>query len=398
MEIIKATYRVVTPMFISGADQSKAELRLPSIKGALRFWWRALAWGRLNGDLGKIRQEENELFGSTDTGQAGVLMRLELLSELKILNVDETLKDNRHVVGEGARYLGYGVMEAFPSKNKGTQAGQLTRPCFLAPFGFCLSLLLKPFVSHHKQELLRSLKVLGLLGCIGSKARKGYGSLNLHSLVLKMDQKEENSWKNPTNPTEFLEAIRNLKLPKPTEEPVITAFSDRSRIILLPGNQQESSLSLLNRIGRDQVFYRSWGRNGKVFNDDSEKNFREDHDLMKQVASGRPAHTYPKRVAFGLPHNYGKSKDEQIEPSNTKLYTRRASPLFVHIHHAENSTPIAIVSFLPSQFLPEGETIRVGKNHFKPDETTLWRPIHGFLDRLKSSQQGKEMFGGAVEI
>jgi hypothetical protein len=28
MEVIEATYRVVTPMFCSGADQSKAELRL----------------------------------------------------------------------------------------------------------------------------------------------------------------------------------------------------------------------------------------------------------------------------------------------------------------------------------------------------------------------------------
>ena len=47
MHTIEATYRINTPMFIAGAEQDKeAELRLPSFKGALRFWWRALAYGR----------------------------------------------------------------------------------------------------------------------------------------------------------------------------------------------------------------------------------------------------------------------------------------------------------------------------------------------------------------
>jgi CRISPR-associated protein Cmr1 len=32
---------VVTPMFLGGANNLEAELRVPSIKGMLRFWWRA---------------------------------------------------------------------------------------------------------------------------------------------------------------------------------------------------------------------------------------------------------------------------------------------------------------------------------------------------------------------
>jgi CRISPR type III-B/RAMP module RAMP protein Cmr1 len=34
--------QVVTPLFLSGADQHVAELRPPSIRGALRFWFRAM--------------------------------------------------------------------------------------------------------------------------------------------------------------------------------------------------------------------------------------------------------------------------------------------------------------------------------------------------------------------
>ena len=33
---------VVTPMFLSGADQQKVEIRAASIKGQLRWWWRAM--------------------------------------------------------------------------------------------------------------------------------------------------------------------------------------------------------------------------------------------------------------------------------------------------------------------------------------------------------------------
>ena len=42
--LIRATYRIVTPMFCGGAEQ-QAEFRLASFKGVLRFWWRALMWG-----------------------------------------------------------------------------------------------------------------------------------------------------------------------------------------------------------------------------------------------------------------------------------------------------------------------------------------------------------------
>ena len=46
MRTITATIEVVTPMFLGGADQSPDGIRPSSVKGALRFWWRAWAWTR----------------------------------------------------------------------------------------------------------------------------------------------------------------------------------------------------------------------------------------------------------------------------------------------------------------------------------------------------------------
>lgn len=64
---------VITPMFLAGADGSTPELRAPSIKGALRFWWRAM-----HGHLGlkELQRREGIIFGSTETGRSKVIIQI----------------------------------------------------------------------------------------------------------------------------------------------------------------------------------------------------------------------------------------------------------------------------------------------------------------------------------
>ena len=50
-------------MFLAGADGTTPELRAPSIKGALRFWWRAMN-GHLS--LENLKNTEGVLFGNTE--------------------------------------------------------------------------------------------------------------------------------------------------------------------------------------------------------------------------------------------------------------------------------------------------------------------------------------------
>lgn len=60
METITFTCKVITPMFLAGADGQTPELRAPSIKGAMRFWWRAMH-GHL--PLGELHDKEGRIFG-----------------------------------------------------------------------------------------------------------------------------------------------------------------------------------------------------------------------------------------------------------------------------------------------------------------------------------------------
>ena len=409
---IEATYRVVTPMFCGGADpEQRAELRLASFKGVLRFWWRALAWSRCAGDLRRIREQEDGLFGSAGAGQSRVSMRLSPDSVPPgVIKKGEVLAASRAdarpgPVGEGARYLGYGVMEAFASKNKGTRAGDLTRACLPAPFEFTVRMRLRENErdgDEPRRSLIDALICLGTHGGMGARSRKGYGSLVIRSLRVDGEPR----WSPPQTPSELRDSLAGLRRNHDAAgPPEYTALSGQARHLLVPsGNNEARPMELLDLVGRELMRYRSWGHNGKVLGSDSEQNFKPDHDLMK----GRQRNRHPERIAFGLPHNYGKGPDAQVGPQDPKL-DRRASPLFIHIHEC-GDTPVAVLSFLPARFLPKGRSdISVGRDSVRQvPENGLYQPIHRFLDRLltpppnppspPNPRARKEPFGNVVEV
>lgn len=407
---IEATYSVVTPLFCAGADSKTPEVRLPGFKGVLRYWWRALAWSRCGGDLEVIRREEDRLFGSAGGGQSRVLMRWASPPEPTPIPVDEVLKVRAggEVVGDGARYLGYGVMEAFPRKNKRTgqrtAAGQLTRAC-LAPFDFTVQMRGRDLNEQELTSLRDALVALGILGGLGAKSRKGYGSLVLRDLRVNGQAR----WSTPRSMDELRSAIAAFR-PGPSDDddgsgslPEFTALSSGARHVLLSSAKSEA-LELLDLVGRELVRFRSWGHRGKVLGGiESEKNFRPDHDLMKKLAS-HERRIHPERISFGLPHNYGKRTEDHVGPADG--LDRRASPLFIHIHEC-GDRPVAIVSFLPARFLPsrppaKRATISVGGQRVsQAPEEELYRPIDDFLDRLLDRNRQRprqEPFTDAVEV
>lgn len=396
---IDATYRVTTPMFCGGASGEKAELRLPSFKGVLRYWWRALAWSKYDGDLAKIAEKEDALFGSAGGGQSRVSMRLESLARAEIRQAGKVLQvpGTNQPVGDGARYLGYGVMEAFASQKKGTAAGQLTRGCLDGGFAFTVQMRLatdcgKGVGPDQLALLEHALMCVGVFGGLGAKSRKGYGSVAIRSLTVGKESRTI-----PTSMAKLGQTItdlhrgyasRNRRLPE------YTAWSQDARYLLVKSRKQEPAqepLALLDLLGRELVRFRSRGRNGRVLrNIPSELNFEPDHNLMKDVENGQRPPTHPERVAFGLPHNYGPKKPHQQVGPHDRDLNRRASPLFIHIHECDEG-PVAVLSFLPARFLPDGTRINVGGHPIpQSPQDQLYEPIHRFLNRLLNKGEGLE--------
>ncbi|WP_295584907.1 type III-B CRISPR module RAMP protein Cmr1 [uncultured Lamprocystis sp.] len=387
-EVVEATFRIVTPMFLGGANQKVDDgIRPPSIKGALRFWWRALHWGlslqATGGSPSKalehLHRSEARLFGSAaddnGAGQGRFLLNAQYAGRaLKTNELPPTSAGHQYLLGQGLYHFKQGYLRSA-----------------LEPGELRLRLLFRPGTDHTDREsVARALLALGLLGGLGSRGRKGFGSLALQDLT----------GTDLTVPCDFdhlQEAFLKLITMRPDTLPPYTAFSTQSRIDAIPGVHR-NSWELLGDLGREMQQYRSWGLNGKVAGVPSEKNFTDDHDLARDAVLANPIKTHPRRAVFGLPHNYFFSS---LAATNNKLdinavapqsgggwsdigANRRASPLFIHLHEFPNHQRAAVLTLLPAQFLPD--TWRIGLKSKGPvrrvDVTPDWTVLHGFMDRF----------------
>lgn len=156
MESIIFECEVITPMFLSGADGQTPELRPPSIKGALRFWWRAMN-GHLS--LRELKEREGRIFGSTDCGRSQFIIGIE-----KNMVWDGRFKAN-----------------PLPHKQR-----SWTIPAFEPNQTFAIRLMMREKVVDKNGkviftfEQLKNLFVLtSILGGLGKRVRRGFGSFQI---------------------------------------------------------------------------------------------------------------------------------------------------------------------------------------------------------------------------
>ena len=97
MQSITFECEVITPMFLAGADGTTPELRAPSIKGALRFWWRAMN-GHLS--LDELKKKEGDIFGNTDHRSAFTIqiIQQELQTEVNDLVPHKGMKQKSFAI------------------------------------------------------------------------------------------------------------------------------------------------------------------------------------------------------------------------------------------------------------------------------------------------------------
>jgi len=148
LETMEFDVEVVTPMFISGADsKNTAELRVPAIKGALRFWWRGI---NAYMPLDELKTEEAKIFG--DAGD-----------EFGKSKVQITIK-------KPLKYDGKSRRNPVPHKNV-----KFNFPCFNAGDKFSLIIL-----GNNKIHDL--FKLVSILGGIGKRSRRGFGSFKIEKV------------------------------------------------------------------------------------------------------------------------------------------------------------------------------------------------------------------------
>lgn len=303
--IVDATFRIVTPMFLGGADpRAKPDsIRPPSVKGALRFWWRACQWPALlvefedrpHDALRALHEREARLFGSAassreKSGQARFLMDVD--QPKRVDARDRWPVDPQ----SGSGYMAFGILPL----------GEMPHRFGIEDGGsFSVRLRSRSDVTDVELQSLRAaLRTWGTFGGLGSRARRGFGSIALSRIdgddvAMTRSQYEA-------------EAATLLARGDSAEGlPPYTAFSRHARFGVLC--EDDDARTAHDTAGRRFNAYR--GMNGKV-------------------------RGQAKR-AFGLPL-------QKIDEDN-----RRASPLLFHVHPLRGSRFVAAVLSLPARFHPE---------------------------------------------
>lgn len=389
MRTISATFEVVTPMFLGGADQSPDGIRPSSVKGALRFWWRAWAWSALRAqhpdDLPALRAlhaQEARLFGISvrdKTGGQGIF----------VMHVrDYTAAPNHEPFGidveNGIPYLlNQGLPLKGEKKRNAIPAQRGSRKS-----GFEVKLIFKPQAGEADVlAVSAALQLFGLLGALGSRARHGLGSVSMTA----MQGQGIPNWQAPQSLPDYQRALKLLLPPVAgTTMPPLSAFSQHTRIDA--SLSDKDPMKLLARLGREQQAYRSYGKDGMVNGLQAERNFTDDHDLVLKATEGQDVNRTPKRTVFGLPHNYRFSSGEKVgvnfKPESGE--GRRASPLLLHIHRVGDQY-LAIHTLLKARFLPERSRIEVKSRRSQRVDVREadidWQVLHDYLDRYQDKNK-----------
>lgn len=361
MKKARVTLLVITPLFLSGNNHNGgfAEFRLASLKGALRFWFRAANYGKM--DL------EKKLFGSTETGLGCFMMRAN--------PVQDTARDDF----EAQYLLGQGLYQ--------NQKG-LTRRYIKPGTRIEIELLFKNSASSSDiQYVLESLFFLTHLGGLGSRSRRGMGSVVVEKIEGDIDTELFAPVQDSASLITKLERFAFSKINgSPQGLPDYTAFSRGTRILVLDKSLSNSNSSwekCLNWLNREFMNFRSNLRHPKRFS--------RDMSMMFKFVKTGSLDTAPSRVTFGLPHNYffrnlGSAQTKEV---------RRASPLLFHIHQTHSRQYVPIISFLPAVFLPEDTRITYQNNKSikaSVSSPNSFKPIHDFLDEIK--KYGQEIVTG----
>jgi len=110
----------------------------------------------------------------------------------------------------------------------------------------------KETIEAEWRRVLDAAKLLGLLGGLGSRVRRGWGSLTLEKL-----HGPEVDWTKPESVEGYRKAIRDIIGRPGNATPPFSAFSDGSRIeivaTLLP-----DAMTAMDEIGLQMRRYRSW--------------------------------------------------------------------------------------------------------------------------------------------
>lgn len=370
--------KLVTPAFLGGADpEAKAEWRAASIRGQWRWWFRALAGPRLGHDLAAVATAEAAIFGSSTAGASRIQVRTSPPSTAPLqvgwsydrparnaaeltqdwgLNpgdadfaaTEARLRIVRHgneIATRGVAYLGFGCMD--------TQ-GCLQRSCLDAGVELAFTL---QWEERRWREIDPQWRTLAgdalqawlLLGGIGARSRKGFGSL--HLCEVEGDLPDGFELTTPRSSQQLHQALAPLIDTPGAPAPEWSQISRQSKIYLPV--QAPTWQEALSRVGGWLMAYR---RRYGIAGESRTALQHRDYEWV----FGAPANPeIPDRSGFGLPLPFEKETVVTARSANGSVL-RRASSLLIHVGLPNEGRYQVVLTHLAGRFLPPGARLTLG--------------------------------------
>lgn len=177
MHRTRYTLETITPLFLRGPDGETPELRPPSFKGMLRYWWRALHPQPVD----QLRRKESKRFGSagdSDGGRSPVQLRIPH-RELSTDDYDTVPRPSKGFPEEG----------------------------FDPEQSFDLLVTIGHRADDLIEEIDATIRLMIMLGGLGNRSRRGFGSLRL----VEVDGAPQEAPEDPLEPVE--KHLRRLDFP-----------------------------------------------------------------------------------------------------------------------------------------------------------------------------------------
>ncbi len=387
--VMKVTLETVTPLFLAGAHpRGEPEFRAASLRGALRFWLRALLGGMLG--IEDLREAESAVFGSTKGASPLVIRLTGQSSNGNFATYSDITKDSQGKDSQGVAYLFFAA-RATKQEKKERKA---------IPSGSRLQLTIAervPYADRLQQiwpKAYAALWLLTHLGGLGTRSRRGAGSLQ--AIAVKHEGEPLEGLPPltvaATSPAELCEELksglaqlRRKALGNPAQ---VARQSDDlpSFDVIHPG---VSDIWVLEKpFGDWQTAVAAVG--------DAMRDFRTrrepDYSLVKSALQGNDkrkpgtVHQPIRRAAFGLPIVFHfRSLGGNKATLQGDKHDRRASPLLVRVTKLANGQCAVVLTLFRTELLPDSGPLKLTLEPPLQYPVPDFGILEEFLDHLKNS-------------
>lgn len=332
----------VTPLFLGGADPRGApELRPPSLRGALRYWFRALL---AEMDLAGLRQREAAVFGSQER-LSPLGIRLSFAKPPQTAKWDPPHWPPGSAAGKGQVnglvYLGF----AFRGLH-----GQPARQAIDVGWRFQVRL----FVRHDDvlRQALAAFWALLYAGGLGSRTRRGFGTIRVveppATALAGLPPLMSTARTPPELAAQLSKGLRAarqaLNARDPDAAPGYAALAPNAIEATVLGQVWRSWDAALADIGQLMAAHR-----------------QSLSPTMQELLGAPTAQSSYPRAAFGLPIVYYSPATNQSITLEATTISRRASPLWIRPLYLAPKQYAVVLWLSSAPFWPSDSQLKVAK-------------------------------------